>query len=407
MKKNILLKLVCFLLVVLFIASLISNLTLLPFDDFPSYYYAGKTALAGGDIYQPLTRVHPYIYPPFFSLLVSPLTFFNINTAAMTWFILNLTLYTASAFILYRILFEKYNATNLLWATVLAAGLIPAQLDFLHGQVNTLILFLLTTALWSYTKERDMLCGILIGLAAAIKITPALLVLFFLIKKEYRVVLGALAALVVTLVAPVPFFGIGKTVFLLDKWFSLVITPFINDAEVRTKFTNQSLTATILRLFTHANATETGAPYYVNLLNLPHATAKMIIRGLSALILITGFYTAKTPCPRNSARFFAQYAVMLLTMLMLSGISWHHHYVLMLLPFMVALRLAQETTHGYFKAGAVISFLAVNLSLVFWLGDRWAVPLGAYSIMFFGTVILWLACMVFQSVLHRTNKQWG
>lgn len=391
MKKPFIPAVICFLLVVLFIASIISNLPLLPFDDFPSYYYAGKAALAGKDIYQAIPRVHPYIYPPFFSLLVSPLTFLNINTAALIWLMMNLVLYIVSAVMLYRILFGRYDAARALWTAVIAAGLIPAQLDFLHGQVNTLILFLITAALWSYVNRRDLLCGALIGLAAAVKITPALLVVFFLIKKEYRVVLGALTALVVTLVAPAPSFGAKQTFFLLNKWFDLVISPFIYDAAVRTKFTNQSLTAALLRLLTHANATETGAPYYVNLLSLPQAAVKGIIRVLSVIILLTGFFASRKPCHRASSVFFAQYTVMLLTMLMLSGISWHHHYVLMLLPFMVALRLGQETAGGYFRASAAVSFFAVNLSFVYWFGDYLALPLSAYSMMFWGVVVLWIA----------------
>lgn len=398
--KPIILSGVCFALVVMFIASLISNLPLLPFDDFPSYYYAGKLALAGHDIYKPIPRVHPYIYPPFFSLLVGPLTLLNIKSAALIWLALNIVLYLASAWLLYRILFKDYDDAILIWTAVIAAGLIPAQLDLLHGQVNTFILFLLTAALWSYVNRRDLLCGILIGLAAAIKITPALLVLFFLVKKEYRVVLGALAALLITLFIPIPFFGIIQTVFLLDKWFDLVISPFILDAQVRIKFTNQSLTATVYRLLTHANVKETGGPYYVNFLSLPRETAKWFIRGLSAVILLVGYFVVKKPSGRDSSCFFAQYSIVLLSMLILSGISWHHHYVLMLLPFMVSLKLARETGSKYFTVGMGVSFISVNLSFVFWLGEHWAVPLSAYSVMFWGALLLWVihVSWVFSSV---------
>lgn len=398
-KKPVILWAVCIFLAVIFTATLISNLYLLPFDDFPSYYHAGKLALAGKDIYQPLPRVHPYIYPPFFSLLIAPLTVLNIKTAALIWLIMNLVLYLASAGLLYRVLFRKHDPANLLWSAVIAAGLIPAQLDLLHGQVNTLIFFLVTTALWSFDNRRDLLCGVFIGLAAAIKLTPALLVLFFLVKKEYRVVLGALAALLITLLAPVPFFGVGQTVFLLNKWFNLVITPFIFDAQVRTKFTNQSLAGTFYRLFAHANAAPEGETYsyYVNLFSWPRETVKLAIRGLSVLILAIWYLTSKKPCRRDSSCFFAQYALVLLTMLMISGLSWHHHFVLTLLPFMVGLKLAQEAGSRYLKAGAIVSYFAVNLSFVFWFENTWAKLLSSYSVMFWGVLLLWVIFVRFIS----------
>ena len=60
--------------------------------------------------------------------------------------------------------------------------------DLTHGNVNLLILFLVVTGLAAFRRGRDMIAGILLALAIACKVTPALFIPYFLWKRAWRVV---------------------------------------------------------------------------------------------------------------------------------------------------------------------------------------------------------------------------
>ncbi|QUQ66268.1 glycosyltransferase 87 family protein [Kutzneria sp. CA-103260] len=102
-------------------------------------------------------------------------------------------------------------------AAVAAFGLEPVNSTFSFGQVNLALMALVAVDCLAVRRFR----GVLVGLAAAIKLTPAVFVLYFLVKRDWKAAATSIAS----------FVGFGLVGFLFDPvdsreyWFSTVFDP--------------------------------------------------------------------------------------------------------------------------------------------------------------------------------------
>src|SRR5262249_44292257 len=136
-------------------------------------------------------------------------------------------------------------------AVVLAVR--PIAGDLTHGKVNLFILFLVVAGLYAFRRGRDFLAGLLLALAIACKVTPALFVPYFLWKRAWKTLAGCAAGLVLFLgVVPAAFLGPARNAELLHGWVRQMITPFVVQGEVTTEHNNQSLPGLVHRLLTHS-----------------------------------------------------------------------------------------------------------------------------------------------------------
>ena len=70
------------------------------------------------------------------------------------------------------------------WLLPVALLLEPVRTTLAYGQINIVLMALV--ALDGLTEEPRWPRGALVGLAAAVKLTPAAFVLFFLLRRDYR-----------------------------------------------------------------------------------------------------------------------------------------------------------------------------------------------------------------------------
>ncbi|HET9482235.1 MAG TPA: glycosyltransferase family 87 protein, partial [Candidatus Polarisedimenticolia bacterium] len=163
---------------------------------------------------------HPsaYIYPPFFAVALAPLTLMDYHTANQAWFGLNTLLLAGSILLLVRL-------AALPWPGVpTAGGVSPARagggamaaacvvfvsLNFFPtiramqcGQAGPLLLLLTTVGLYAALRGRDALAGGALAIAAAVKLTPAILLVYLWWAGRRRAALwGAGVLVLLTLVA--------------------------------------------------------------------------------------------------------------------------------------------------------------------------------------------------------------
>ena len=162
--------------------------------DLQVYVYAVRDMLAGGDIYASMTpfwRLY-FIYPPVAAVLMIPLAvgpyvlWQVIWTAGLVW---------AQQSVLRRCGAPRGWKLALLGIAVLLA-LEPIRTTLGYGQVNTLLMALVVADLLPDApgERRRIPRGTLIGLAAAIKLTPALFVVFlFLIGRRRAAITGMIS----------------------------------------------------------------------------------------------------------------------------------------------------------------------------------------------------------------------
>jgi alpha-1,2-mannosyltransferase len=219
----------------------------------------------------------------------------------------------------------------------------PIGMNFNLGQINVLLALLVLADLTGRyaLKDRMIPRGITTGLAAAIKVTPFIFVLYLFATKQFRV--GCVAL----------------TMFLVCGVVMLIVAPseawsywtkYIFDAHRvggEVYISNQSLRSTIFR-FSHGHAPE-------GLVVLLILLAGIV--GLSAAIWAY----------RSSS---ALLGVLLcaVTGLIVSPITWAHHLV-WIIPIVLWLALAHDRP----AFGRVWAALA---TIWFWYGPIWRIPHG-------------------------------
>jgi alpha-1,2-mannosyltransferase len=159
--------------------------------DYATYHYAVQEAVAGGDPYDTAalglrsaaegTRksVHPFFYPPpfLFSMLwAAPL---SLMTAYRVFWAVNQLLLVGTLFAL-----RRWFGPSLLLLAFVAATFSPIPDNAKMGQANLLVLLLAVAGLARGS-------GGLVGAAAMAKMSPALYLVGWLSRREWRPVLTA------------------------------------------------------------------------------------------------------------------------------------------------------------------------------------------------------------------------
>ncbi|WP_018531405.1 MULTISPECIES: glycosyltransferase 87 family protein [unclassified Streptomyces] len=148
--------------------------------DLLVYRAEGATVRAGGDLYA-LRATHaelPTTYPPFAALLFTPLTLLDVADLRALATAANLALLVAFVHLSLLLVRRHARVEHALWVAAGAVWCEPVWTTLRYGQVNLLLAVLV---LWDLTRRPGhRWAGVGIGLAAAIKLTPALFAVFLL-----------------------------------------------------------------------------------------------------------------------------------------------------------------------------------------------------------------------------------
>lgn len=171
------------------------------------YWYALNNWFSGNSLYDwyalPDYKMYPFTYPPFGAWALSPLTWFDYDAAARLM-IMAIALQTAVIVALVgRSLGWSWGSAFAIapWAAILVQQCLePFTQSVGFAQVNTamMALVMIDVAAPDSWKGR----GVASGLAAAIKLTPAIAVLIFLLRRQWRSAITMVAtSLAVTLLS--------------------------------------------------------------------------------------------------------------------------------------------------------------------------------------------------------------
>jgi alpha-1,2-mannosyltransferase len=310
-----------------------------------------KQMEGGEDIH----KKYNYPNPPIMALLLTPLAELvavNAILGALTWFYVKVALAILCMLWVFRLVESPGNPFPA-WAKALTVALSirPILGDLSHGNINIFILFLVVASLVAFSRGRDVLSGVLLALAIACKVTPALFVGYFLWKGAWRVLLGtALGLALFFLFVPALFLGWEANLHALKSWIEVMIVPFLVDGVVTPEHNNQSLPGLIARMLTAAPSFSTyiGDVYaplrYDNIADIGPAGAKLIVKAFMALFALLVIWKCRTPISRPGQatsearqgwRLAAEYSLIIVGMLLFSERTWKHHCVTLLLPFAV------------------------------------------------------------------------
>lgn len=243
--------------------------------DLEVYRFGVDAWLAGGNMYGPLpeTSGHialPFIYPPFAAVLMVPLAVVPWVVSWVALLVLSTLSLGGTLFLFARRLWPSGGRGGALSVASIALplamavepgksidfdraalggppiGLEPILQTIQFGQINLLLMALV--ALDCLITRPRWPRGTLIGIAAAIKLTPAVFVLYFLLRRDYRsavtvAVSGAVATAIGFAIAPSasltfwlhnPAGGVSGSPFFSNQTFQAVLVRMGIDGTART-----------------------------------------------------------------------------------------------------------------------------------------------------------------------------
>jgi hypothetical protein len=130
-------------------------------------------------------------YPPFTAVILRPLDALSSRWQELTWLWIALSALVGGAVITARALLPSTWPRARIGILV-ALTFPPATYNLWHGQINTVIFLLLAIALSDYLTGHRTRCGIILGVAAGIKLAPVVLLVVLIRRGWWR---GALAGL--------------------------------------------------------------------------------------------------------------------------------------------------------------------------------------------------------------------
>jgi hypothetical protein len=97
----------------------------------------------------------------------------------------------------------------------------PLHRNLQYGQYYILLLLVFIASLLPYVRKKRVLAGLLLGIAAGLKIFPALLLLYFLRKKDLKAAAGLILGSIATSVTSIAIFG-----FELSRTYLQQVVPW-------------------------------------------------------------------------------------------------------------------------------------------------------------------------------------
>jgi alpha-1,2-mannosyltransferase len=170
--------------------------------DLLVYRFAAEHLVAGLDLYSTGLTGNPnellFIYPPFAAIFAIPLTLLDSSSAQLLWLLGMVAALTYAVVRMLKSMGMRAGAPLLSVAALLVgviAWLEPMRLTAELGQINLVLLVLVVGDLLA---TRSKWSGIGIGLAAGIKLTPALFIVYLLVTRRIRAAMVAMVTFAAT-----------------------------------------------------------------------------------------------------------------------------------------------------------------------------------------------------------------
>jgi alpha-1,2-mannosyltransferase len=256
----------------------------------------------------------PFTYPPFALPVLSPLAWLSFPVTQ--WLLWALSIGATAVSVVLVVRAGGVSVTPRVWYLAVAwsflclLGLEPARSGADYGQIEFILMFLVVADLLAVPPRY---CGVLLGVAAAVKLTPLVFIVVLAASRDLRSVIRAAAS-----------FGV---------WTALgwLLWP----GESRTYWLHDILQPGRIGSITYAG----NQSWYAILHRPPFpASGSALVWALVCLLIVAAAAVVAWRCAGTGEHAFGIIAVALAGLLA-SPISWSHHWVwLVLLPPVLVFR---------------------------------------------------------------------
>ncbi len=228
--------------------------------DIDVYRMGGQAWLDGTSLYSDGVLFHteaglnlPFTYPPLAAAVFSPFAWLSLDAASATITVITFALLLVTTMIVLtrlRVWEQSATISGAAWrrrcwlaAAIVAPAVVylePIRSNIEFGQINVVLMTLVIAD--CVPRETPWPRGLLLGVAIALKLTPAVFLLYFLLRRDTRALLVSVASAILAT-------AIGFVVAARDSWEYW--TETVRDTDrigTATYLTNQNIAGTLARL---------------------------------------------------------------------------------------------------------------------------------------------------------------
>ncbi len=305
-------------------------------QDFRLYYLGAQSVLRNKNPYE---QVQGVIYPPISLVLLTPFASLPLEFAEDVWTIFSLIALLVSVSLLLRIS-ETNSTRNFFIVAGLAMLSFPVKFNLGMGQINLFLLLLTCLSFYWYRRQLPVLAGSALAIAAALKLTPLVLLVFFLKKRQWRIVISCIVGFIVLNGFGLTLLGTSATIDYWQKIFPAI--PTVGNAI----YYNQALTGWLARA------------------DMADQVAKVINYLVFGGMLAMSWFIMREK-KQLVAVELSELGLLMISVLVGTGLAWQHHYVALLVPFFAvslrAMNLKRSKTKYLVAIGISYLLVAANL----------------------------------------------
>jgi hypothetical protein len=348
-----------------------------PADDFASIYVAAQLVADGkpSSIYDHHPRLfnvvppgefeetsqqigfkgflHPYVYLPLVALLFRPFLFIPYFIITKLLLSMNLLALMLSLILIVYLVNGRFNLRWFSFALLAMTFFFPLRYGLRLGQTTPLIFLGLTGVYYLSKADHSKIAGSLLGGIICLKITPVLLLSYFIVKKRWSLVVASVSTIVVVGSASVFLMGGESNVTFIRNILRVCGDSLAN-------WNNQSFDGFLLRCVTDASHL-----YDWQLLTLPFKVKVLKYTTLSCMFVLWLVVLLPFEDKRGEKRGLIDFSLTLIMATIFLPIAWSHYLLFLVFPYVVLLiAFIRDNTLPYrtlMIAAVVLSYPAIAL----------------------------------------------
>jgi hypothetical protein len=337
--------------------------------DFVVYRWGGHAVAHGTQLYLGSSGPNYFTYPPLAAALFAPIALLPSALAQVLWELASVAALAVAACATLKL--ARWRPARVEIAAVTAVSLLlePVYHTLFNGQINLILMAIVAVDVWSVSEGRRG-GGVGVGIAAALKLTPGIFIVLFLLARRTRA----------AVTAAVTFLACGLIGYLVAPGASrLYWTRYFYDTKrvYPAYIGNQSIYGAAIRIF--------DGPGHVGLWYLP-LTIVAAVAGLGSAAVFARCHD-----------WLRAMAVTGVTGLLVSPVSWTHHWVYVV-PALIA--LARDGKRA--RIAAAGAFLLFGLAPLWWTPHSLLRP----SYGFHGLVTVVANCYLVAGVVFLAYMAW-
>lgn len=334
-------------------------------------------------------------HPPPTTLVFLPLVFFDPTTAKNLWTLINIGLVFLNIFLLSRVAKQDWLITAVLFLGT-GYGLLN---NFFFGQLYLLVLASILLGLYLSAKRRFVLAGISLGSLVLVKYVGIVFLVYYAIKRKWRLVTSALITVLVVFAATAILANLESMVT-----FVMEVLPRHLCGEIQDPFSIyfQSWNSLFSRLFLFEETMNPDPPFpsTIIFLGLKHSVFWLLL-GLTAYVLWNSRFQKK-----DHASLF-QLGLLPCALLLVSPANTTYYFLLLTITAVFFTKILLDNKR--FAAAAAIGALFVCINLPHFmklrsLAQGWLTPL-VYSRLWLLLIFFVLSLFLFRHSIRFVPKR--